>query len=409
MADFTSIFEETQILGRPRVERLVLAHLRQFGASARVDLARHLGLSAATVSAATAALTARGVLMEVAAPTGVGYFKRGRPPVQLDFAPRAGAVASLRVSFARVELAIADAQGRLGRTIAEAIHLRGKDADTVATELGAFVDRASTALAAPKLAALAIAFQGFVDAERGVVVWSPVLDCRDLDLGVRLQRHLNCPVAIENDAGALALGVARRDPRYARGRTAAILLGEGVGLGLLFDGKLYRGVRAGGSEYGHIRIGAHGPQCRCGMRGCIEASIADYALYRDVRLAMGTPEPVAGAAPSEAEMTALVAAALNGNARAAAVFDAAAQVLAEGVSILLQLLQPEHIVVSGPGARARVLLEPALRRHLAGLATPGIFEHSHVEFADFDPSQFLEGALRRGLETLDDSLATGTP
>ena len=414
MADFTSQTEEIQTLGRPRVERLVLAHLRQFGATARVDLARHLGLSAATVSAATAALTGRGVLAEIVAPAGLGHFKRGRPPVQLDFSPDAGAVASLRVSFASVELAIADAQGRLGRTIAEAIHLRGKDADTVAAELGAFVDRACTilaapGLAAPKLAALAVAFQGFVDAERGVVVWSPVLDCRDLDLSARLQRHLGCAVAIENDAGALALGVARRDPRYARGRTAAILLGEGVGLGLLFDGKLYRGVRAGGSEYGHIRIGAHGPQCRCGMRGCIEASIADYALYRDVRLAMGMREPVAGASPSEAEMTALVAAALNGNARAAAVFDAAAQVLAEGVSILLQLLQPENIVVSGPGARARALLEPALRRHLAGLATPGIFEHSHVEFADFDPRQFLEGALRRGLETLDDSLVTGSP
>jgi predicted NBD/HSP70 family sugar kinase len=113
-------------------------------------------------------------------------------------------------------------------------------------------------------------------------------------------------------------------------------------------------VRAGGSEYGHIRIGAHGPQCRCGARGCIEASIADYALYRDVRLALGTP---AAAPADEAEMAELVALAAAGNARAAAVFDGAAQVLAEGVSILLQLLQPENVVVAGPGVRARALLE----------------------------------------------------
>jgi predicted NBD/HSP70 family sugar kinase len=405
MVEFSSTYEESSARLRP--ERLVLRHLRQFGATARADLARQLGLSPATVSAATAALAARGVLREVADDETAPLRNiRGRPSVRLDFAPDAGTVASLRVGYARVELALADAQGSLREPVVEELVLRGRSADAVCAALAGFVDRALAALQAPRIDALAVAFQGFVDAERGVVVWSPVLDCRDVGLAASLRNHLGCPVAVENDAGALALGLAQRHMRYARGRTAAILLGEGVGLGLLFDGKLYRGVRAGGSEYGHIRIGAHGPQCRCGARGCIEASIADYALYRDVRLALGTP---AAAPAGEAEMAALVGEAAAGNARAAAVFDAAAQVLAEGVSILLQLLQPENVVVAGPGVRARALLEPALRRHLAQLATPGILEHTTVEFADFDATQFLEGALRRGLEMLDDSLAIRSP
>jgi len=405
MVEFSSAYEENSARFRP--ERLVLSHLRQFGATARADLARQLGLSPATVSAATAALAARGVLREVADDdTPPLRAIRGRPSVRLDFAADAGTVASLRVGYARVELALADAQGLLRAPVIEDLPLRGRTADEVCAALAAFVDRALAQLHAPRIEALAVAFQGFVDAERGVVVWSPVLDCRDVGLAAALRNHLSCPVAVENDAGALALGLAWRNRRYARGRTAAILLGEGVGLGLLFDGKLYRGVRAGGSEYGHIRIGAHGPQCRCGARGCIEASIADYALYRDVRLALGTP---AAAPAEESEMAALVDVAAAGNARAAAVFDAAAQVLAEGVSILLQLLQPENVVVAGPGVRARALLEPALRRHLAQLATPGILEHTTVEFADFEPVQFLEGALRRGLEMLDDSLAARGP
>ena len=336
MVDFSSTYEENSARLRP--ERLVLGHLRQFGATARADLARQLGLSPATVSAATAALAARGVLREVAddplSPQTLTVRNiRGRPSVRLDFAADAGTVASLRVGYARVELALADAQGSLRAPVVEDLVLRGRSADDVCAALAAFVDRALAATNAPRIDALAVAFQGFVDAERGVVVWSPVLDCRDVGLAAALRAHLDCPVAVENDAGALALGLAQRDKHYARGRTAAILLGEGVGLGLLFDGKLYRGVRAGGSEYGHIRIGAHGPQCRCGARGCIEASIADYALYRDVRLALGTP---AAAPADESEMAALVGLAAAGNTRAAAVFDAAAQVLAEGVSILLQ-------------------------------------------------------------------------
>jgi predicted NBD/HSP70 family sugar kinase len=349
-------------------------------------------------------MVARGVLAEIEEPDVAPGSRaaRGRPPVRLDFAPAAGTVASLRVGFDYAEFGLADARGRFVRTRSRNLALHARDAAGVVAELGDFVaaELAGSGLQRPD--ALAVAFQGFVDADRGIVVWSPVLGCRDVALADGLSARFGCPVALENDAGALALSVARREPAFARGRTAVILLGDGVGLGLLFDGRLYRGVRAGGSEYGHIRVGAHGPQCRCGARGCIEASVADYALYRDVRVALGHPVP---AREDEAEKAALVAAAEAGDPRARATFDAAARVLADGVSILLQLLQPENVVVAGPGVRARALLEPVLRRRLAAVATPGIVEHTRVTFAPFEPVQFLEGALRRGLESLDDALA----
>ncbi|MCA3246232.1 MAG: ROK family protein [Azospirillum sp.] len=376
--------------------------VRQFGPVARVELSRTLALSPATVSVATAAMVARGVLVEVEEQETHARAGRGRPPVRLDFAPDAGTAASLRVGFDYAEFGLADARGRFVATRARALELHTLDADGVIAMLGDFLAEGLAACGLARPDALAVAFQGFIDAARGVVVWSPVLGCRDVRLAEGLSARFGIPVAIENDAGALALSVARREAAFASGRTAVILLGDGVGLGLLFDGRLYRGARAGGSEYGHIRVGAHGPQCRCGARGCIEASVADYALYRDVRIALGS---AAVTGDDEAQKTALVGAAMAGDMRALAVFDSAARVLAEGVSIVLQLLQPENVVIAGPGARARALLEPELRRHLAAVATPGIAEQTGITFVPFETVQFLEGALRQGLEFLDDALA----
>ncbi len=394
--------------GRAGPARSILALLRQNGPMARVDLAGALGASAASVSATTAALVDRGILREIADETPRGEVRplRGRPPVKLDFVPTCAAVVSVRVGLDMVELGLADACGAIESLTRATLALHMLDGDGVIDALGGQIEAflAAAAVKGHDVRSIAIAFQGFVDADRGVVVWSPVLSCRNVPLAERLSQRLGLPVDLENDAGALALGLARRMPAYASGRTASILVGQGVGLGLLFDGRLYRGVRSGGSEYGHLRIGAHGPQCRCGSRGCIEASLADYALYHHARVALGEPEPKIGEF-TEAEMGEIVALGLAGHPRVVGVFAAAAAVLAEGVSILIQLLQPDHVLISGPGVRARGLLEEPLRRHLAAVMVPEILDQTHVAFVDFQPSQIVEGVVHRSLERLDDTLA----
>lgn len=393
--------------GRTAPARAVLEALRQFGPTARIDLARRLGASAAAMSALTGSLVERGILAETAAFAGPLDVRpaRGRPPVLLDFAPDAGAVVSIRISLDRVQLGLADARGVIGMQREVTVGLHRLEPEPLIDALSSVIDRFIEATPAPdRVRGIAIAFQGFVDADRGVVVWSPVLACRNLPLAERLSERLGRPVDIENDAGALALSLARRSPAYARGRTASILIGQGVGLGLMFDGRLYRGVRSGGSEYGHIRIGAHGPQCRCGSRGCIEASVADYALYHQARIALGEPEGYLGD-PTEAEMADLVRLGLDGNPRVVALFQSAASVLAEGIAILIQLLQPDHVLISGPGVRAEPLLAPRLRDHLATVMIPEILDQTTVVFEPFEGHQIMEGVLQRGLARLDDVLS----
>lgn len=393
--------------GRTAPARIVLETLRQLGPMARVDLARRLGASAAAMSALTGSLVEHGILAETTAFPGSVDVRpaRGRPPVLLDFAAEAGAVVSIRISLDRVQLGLADARGVIGMQREVNVGLHRLEPEPLIDTLAGVIDRFIEATPVPdRVRGIAIAFLGFVDADRGVVVWSPVLACRNLPLGERLAERLGRPVDIENDAGALALSLARRSPAYGRGRTASILIGQGVGLGLMFDGRLYRGVRSGGSEYGHIRIGAHGPQCRCGSRGCIEASVADYALYHQARIALGEPEGYLGD-PTEAEMADLVRLGIEGNPRVVALFQSAASVLAEGIAILIQLLQPDHVLISGPGVRAEPLLAPKLREHLAAVMIPEILDQTTVVFEPFESQQIMEGVLQRGLARLDDVLS----
>ena len=141
-----------------------------------------------------------------------------------------------------------------------------------------------------------------MDTRDGVVAWSPVLGTRDLPLAAGLNRRLGKPVLIENDASAMAFAIAQRHPVLRSGRTACLMIGDGVGLGFLVQGELYRGARSGGSEFGHVRLRRSGPQCRCGGRGCIEAFLADYALHRDAQLIDHRPAPTA-LMPSEDAMS----------------------------------------------------------------------------------------------------------
>ena len=98
-----------------------------------------------------------------------------------------------------------------------------------------------------------------------------------------------------NDAVAVALAITAAEPALAQGLSATIMVGHGIGMGVVADGEARWGA---GSEIGHVKLAPNGPQCRCGQRGCIEAYLADYALYRDARTFLDLP-PAASQQPSE--------------------------------------------------------------------------------------------------------------
>src|SRR5918993_1233247 len=254
---------------RETARRRLLDALRREGPMARVEIGQQLGMSPASVSDLTASLLDEGILVaDETGESGAGLL-RGRPKVRLTFADTLGSVIGVWTGFNRIELPLVDSAGQNGASRHIERPLRNLAAEELMDVLAETVTAFGRETGAPDVKAIGLACQGYVDTRDGIVAWSPVLGTRDIPLAAGLSQRLRQPVVVENDASAIAFAIAQRDPVLRSGRTACLMVGDGVGLGFLIEGELYRGARFGGSEFGHVRLRRSGPQCRCGGRGCI--------------------------------------------------------------------------------------------------------------------------------------------
>ena len=393
---------------REATRRRLLEALRREGPMARVELGQQLGMSPASVSDLTAGLLDEGILVaEEDCDAGTGLI-RGRPKVRLWFAGNLGSVIGVWTGYNRIELRLVDSAGRSrsARRVERPLRNLGAEdlMDVIAGTVSAFAREAGAAEGAADVKAIGLACQGYVDTREGIVAWSPVLGTRDLPLAPGLRERLGLPVLLDNDASAMAFALAQRDPALRAGRTACLMVGDGVGLGFLINGELYRGARSGGSEFGHVRLRRSGPQCRCGGRGCIEAFLADYALHRDAQLIDHRPAP-SGLMPGEAAMTAIVEQARAGDPGLLNLFRKAGEVLGDAVGILIQTLEPDHVVICGPATRAMDLLRPTFEAALETQTIPELRALASVRVVSSSVDLLTEGVVIQALRELDQGLA----
>jgi glucokinase len=215
-----------------------------------------------------------------------------------------------------------------------------------------------------ELTAVGFGVPSLVDARTGIVTTTVHLPLRDVPLRNVMAERLGVPVAVDNDANAAMFAEHRRGA--ARGaRTAALLtLGTGIGGGIVVDGELLRGAHGGAGEWGHMVVDVDGLECTCGNRGCLEMLVSGTALGRDARRAAEElPDSGFGQALSAGrEITGMLATELahDGDPVALDVVTKVGRHLGVGLSNVINILNPEVIVVGGGViAAGELLLEPA--------------------------------------------------
>lgn len=133
------------------------------------------------------------------------------------------------------------------------------------------------------IGSIGLAVAGFVEYPSGRILFAPNLSFSNPGIGEDISREYGLPVVVENDANAAAWA----ENRFGAGRGTRNMLmltvGTGVGGGIICEGKLYRGSRGFGAEFGHIPVSLDGPACNCGSRGCLEAVASGTALGRMAR------------------------------------------------------------------------------------------------------------------------------
>ncbi|MBR0897257.1 ROK family protein [Bradyrhizobium tropiciagri] len=389
--------------------------LRRQGPLPRVELARSTGLSFPAISAITSKLMAEDLLCEAepdAATSwtddgdeddadGLNGRRRGRPAVLLTLNPEFGRIIAVSLRMNLIETLIADFSGSALAQARLELTTRGLDAgalcDLVIAQIGAMLDE--TATPRDRLLGIGIALQGIVDADSGRHLWSPALSITDVELAKPVREAFGVEVVMANDAVAVALALAAAEPALAQGLTATIMVGHGVGMGIVVDGEARWGAGAG-SEIGHVKLAMNGPQCRCGQRGCIEAHLADYALYRDARTFLDLP-PAVSQQPSEAQMALLRARARAGDPRLEQLFRQAGHALAEAVATTISVLRPDHLILAGPGLEAFDMMRRAYEERLDHAVLPWLLKSTAIHVRPSESATIVDGMVRRTLRVVD--------
>ncbi len=214
---------------------------------------------------------------------------------------------------------------------------------------------------------------GYVDKARAVVLFAPNVAWRNEDLKAELEKRVELPVVIENDANAAAWGEFRYGAAHDAEDLLLVTVGTGVGGGLVLDGEVYRGANGVGAEIGHMRVVPNGILCGCGKHGCFEQYASGSALVREARsLALSGAQIAQGMLQrAGGELTKITGpliteAAQDGDAGATQQLAELGRWLGEGMASLTEILDPEVIVVGGGVSEAGDLLLEPTRRAFAG-------------------------------------------
>jgi len=243
---------------------------------------------------------------------------------------------------------------------------------------------------AERVLGIGVGVPGVVVHDGEEYISAPSLGWEKLPLRQLLEPALPAPVMLDN--GAKTMG--RAEMWFGGGRdardVAVVLLGTGVGAAFFNDGALYRGATSSAGEWGHTCVVVGGRRCRCGAEGCLEAYVGAGAILE--RWAQRSRRTVASRRDERGQLQALVVAART-NRSAAAVLDETAKYLGAGIGNLVNLFNPERIVIGGwVGHLLGPHLLSAIRQAAAAQALRYPFTHVTIEIGQLGPDAVALGA-----------------
>ena len=329
--------------------QIVLNYVREREPISRADIARETNLQRSTISSIVEDLTTEGLVEEV----GEGESTGGRRPTMLRLRTKEAIAIGVSITPTRTTVATSDLAGRV---VEQKEFLTNADSHETLKQIIDLVQEL-TRRNNGSIEAVGVSLPGLVDPATGSAVYIPYFPWRDIPVSQVISTAVGLPVVIDNDANAVALAelwFGRPEVSDARD-FILVLVAEGVGTGIIFDGQVYRGQRGAAGEFGHMVIGTHAPvPCSCGNYDCWEAfSSEGAAVARYSKLSGVTNAPPFG-------FRELIDLALKGDSSARAALVETAHYLGVGISNLVVGFSPEAVVVGGEIARAWPFIETAL-------------------------------------------------
>ena len=363
----------------------------------RAKLAVITGLNKSTISSLVEELLERNLIHE----TGVNSIGAGRPATLLEINPQAGCIIGVELGVDFVSVALTDFLSNiLWRKTVEADPAEGQE-KMIAQTLGIVKE----AMAAGKKKGLrnlglGLATPGTVDLNKGVLIFAPNLHWRNVPFKEIFSQHTKLSIFIENDANAAAIaehlfGIARHNRDFI-----FVFAGVGIGGGLFLIGQLYRGGYGYAGEIGHSPIVAEPSQnvCHCGNRGCWETYANQYSIIQRVQARLevkrSTIIPKLLAEQNAPLSIPLIKQAADcGDQEAIESFAEAGRAMGQGFAGLINIFNPEMIILGGPLSIAGDYLLSPIRETVDHHSLAGIDQQADVLPSSFGTDASLMGAI----------------
>jgi len=208
--------------------------------------------------------------------------------------------------------------------------------------------------------AVGISVPGMVDSRIGTLIYAPYSGWRDVPVKQIAERHMGLPAFVANDVNACALGEMVFGAARGLRDFAWMTISTGIGGGIVIDGRIYEGGRCVAGEFGHLVVEDDGPVCGCGNRGCLEACASGTAIAARASEAVASGEETVMCEPLSAKSVA--EAARKGDDVAKRIFEKEALYLGKAFSWIINILNPEMLVIGGGVALAADLFLPHARQ-----------------------------------------------
>ncbi len=335
----------------------------------RVELARDMGLSGASMTAIAQDLMHKGLVVE----TGRESSTLGRKPVSLSIRGDAAYVLGVDIGSRLMRVVVTDMNGRiLHKNEADSAMAEGRA--SVVARMCTFIRQAMKDAKLPKgaIKGIGMGHSGVIDGRNGLVLSFPrkgqMSDWKNFPLREALQKEFSMPCVLEDSVPACAIA----ERTYGLGKELNdfiyIDVGMGIGSGIFLHGQLYRGAGGSAGEFGHITVDEDGPLCSCGNTGCLEAVASCGAIIEAVRRAIdkGVDSKIRELAHGDLDQISIeiiAQAAAENDSLAFRVLDEAVSYIGIGLANMVNLLNPQVLIFGGALFRAapEVLLDPLKR------------------------------------------------
>jgi len=345
----------------------ILRAIQALGPVSRVRLQKETTLSWGTITSSTKELLEKRIVKEIG-PVNTGV---GRRPVELDMNTSEHFVVGVRLGSSYIRAIILDIKGNTAAEYKDFVDPQSSK-EIILKQLLESVDTilGNARVSLEKVAGIGIAAPGAIDARSGVCLYAPHHpNWKNVHLKQSFEQRFGKPCYVDHVNNCTALGQMLFGQGKGIDNFLCVLLGTGISAGIMIDGEVYRGVNCAAGEFGHMCIDPRGPDCACGSKGCLEGYATGPALAKMGReTAEKNPTSkiavIAGGRLDSITGETVFQAAVEGDPGAAKIFEDMGFYLGIGISNLINLFNPECIILCGQVSLAHRFFLPSLEKTL---------------------------------------------